>query len=667
MPKKTGPGKGNGGGSGGDTGGDTGSTTQTIRGSRHYDEYTLPGSRLDYDVTTDGNGNWTVIDLNPDDGDLGTMYFTKWEGFQFDDEFVNIWNQHPYLIDGPERFRITLGESVEFTITASDGDGIRSDMAYYMTTGTTRFGLLTRTETQTYTVGGGPAEVEEATFVYDSSSIPSYRQDYVDSLALGEISEQVMQFGAGARAHTVVIEVVGVNDAPQLTDFYWDIAATHLGASGIQDLAPAGFDIDSDDTGASLTYEIVSVTEGFDVTIEGTQLILTGGAAQAHLDSDETVTGEVEIRARDSHGAYAPSTITVDLAVTGSGRPIAPDMFADGTIDLAGLGVDLGAGPVYDILDGYADDPMFLDLIAATDGDDLWQINAARMGNFSAREGYYDLYEDLHGPLLNYQSLPIELGLGDDIAVLNMQSDSLASLETVGVATNEGDDIVIVNFDTPGVAYAQTSISTGMGSDQVYIRMDGGRENLFAGSVSTGSGHDYVDVRLNDSVPDDLYDGFAVVNGGFTLGSGNDHLHIEISGHNALSSAGVGLGISGGDGDDYIYFSNADVTLRPDAIGYKGGYDGSIDLGQGADELILNLSVADGWSNELEIDGGYRDESIDVLVLQHLTAQDDFTVTREFGYFGDSIFTIEHFSQSIRINAVEVITLGDGTDLYALV
>lgn len=203
-----------------------------------------------------------------------------------------------------------------------------------------------------------------------------------------------------------------------------------------------------------------------------------------------------------------------------------------------------------------------------------------------------------------------------------------------------------------------------MGSDQVYIRMNGGRENLWAGSVNTGSGHDYVDVRLTDSDPGTSVDGFASVNGGFSLGSGNDHLWIEVIGERALSSASVALDIFAGAGDDFVYFSNADVTLREDAIGYKGGFSGEIQLGLGADELILNLSEAHGWSHELEIHGGMDfDTEVDTVVLSHLTQGDGFTVE----YTGTSGVAIQHHNQLIEIYRVEQIVLGDGTDVFTLI
>ncbi|WP_169052562.1 hypothetical protein [Pseudooceanicola onchidii] len=670
MPKKDftttgkgggkGGGKNNDGGSDGGGGGDTGSTTETFRGGRGGDTYVYDGSRYDYDITTDGNGNWTVIDLNPDDGDTGTDYFTKWESFEFNDFTVSLRNIYPAYLTGPDSLRLTLGESVEFTLTATDGDGVDQygEIRPWSPGGPIRLGSMTFVEDRFW--NGPDGGTIEATYVFDSGDIIFYHEDEAAALAEGEIFYDTRSFIYG-QVHEITFEIVGVNDLPVLTEQWWDIFAFHNGANAVLDLAPAGSDVDSDDTGASLTYEVVSVTEGFQVRIEGTTLILEGGPDQAILDSDESVEGAVEIRARDRHGAYAEDTIIVDLSVTGSGQPISPVMQPDGTVDLAALGVVAGEGLFFDIADGYDDDPALLALLSGTDGDDLWQVTAARMGNIMPNPEYYDFYEDNNGPLTNYESLPVSLGDGNDLAVLRLESDSLASMEMVSVATDGGDDIVHVTFDA-NVSFSTGSINTGMGSDQVYLRMGSSFENLWAGSINTGSGHDYVDVHLWDSDTTNGPDGFAVFNGGVSLGSGNDHLRIVIEGTEALSSAGVGLAIDGGAGDDFIFFDNSAVTLREDAIGYKGGYDGEINLGTGNDHLVMNLSLADGWTNELEIDGGFTRDDVDydVVELLHLTAADDFTVTR----VNDWTVELQHMKQIISFTNVDEVTLGDGTSLF---
>ena len=51
----------------------------------------------------------------------------------------------------------------------------------------------------------------------------------------------------------------------------------------------------------------------------------------------------------------------------------------------------------------------------------------------------------------------------------------------------------------------------------------------------------------------------------------------------------------------------------------------------------------------------------DILVLEHLTADSDITVT--FNAYG--AVRISHLNQVIDIDGVEEILLGDGTDLFA--
>lgn len=659
---------------GGDSGGDTGGTT-TLRGGKGFDSVTLSGSVWDYRFVEGDRGEWLLIDVNPDDGDDGTLILKNWEEVVLDDRTVDlIFDGAPVYGVVPEGLVVTYGDTIDLQIEAWDADDwVGIDVRYYPET---TIGSLRRTDSQVYDYGD-TGQRRIVSYTYDTTYMTEWEAGV--ALAEGETTEQtwIISLGGNGGGYTeeLTITVVGVNDAPMLAN-EWRRAEAVVGITpGVVGLAELGSDPDSDDDGSTLTYVLTQAPVDWGVAVEGTDIVLRGGAAQAALDSDEFMESEVWVKAVDRHGAES-GEIDVDLRIFGGGEKEAAYLTAAGDVDYAAIGLTPGAGPVYGILNGFTDDPALLDLVTVAPGANLFQVNAARMANF-----FYD--PDAYGwqGVTNYDSLPIDLWQGDDYltggddrVLISLADAELTTLEAVEIVTGRGDDVVVVDMTTAGVAYANgVDISTGQGSDQVLVRMDGGTENLWRGSIFTGTGHDVVDIRITDSDPGN-YHGYQSFGGSVSLGTGDDVLNIEVSGQNVSASFFQPLTkIDAGAGNDVLRISNADTTLNGDNPFFSGGFDGEILLGNGDDLLILNLSRATTREVELTIASDfavvdptaehiYGSPGHDVLVLEHLTAADDF----EFEVSEYGRVTLVDGMQTMYIGAFEEIILGDGSSLYDL-
>ncbi|MFD1344590.1 hypothetical protein [Litorisediminicola beolgyonensis] len=639
-------------------------TDDKVRGGNGFDVMVYSGSIWDFFIKWGDRDALIVSDLNRDDGYMGLDNLYKFEALQFDDAYMLLTEDNPTTIDAPDGpVRVTVGETVTYTVTITDYDDLFeynfNDAASVYDTGILYWD---------YTGGGWTrmGRQTELTFRYTPDRVNIYRTFDPVVLAEGEIREQrivfdiVMPDGTVIQQETV-IELVGVNDAPVLEEGFRSLSATQGQTAAFLDLAAIASDIDSDDDGATLNFEILSAPAGFGARIEGGRLVLDPGSAVDGFDTDEFLEGEVVLRAVDRHGA-ASNEITVDLTVYGAGLPETPLVWGDGGIKWNAIGIGRTDAPWRLQYDGLLDDPSYPALVTGTEGDDIIQLRSKILRVFQDDDFFYGAQG-----VTNYETLPIQTFGGDDIVSLVGHGQDFTLFQFVDVGTGMGDDIVVVDMRSPGAAIAQgMNISTAQGSDQVLVQMRGGLETAFWSDVSTGSGHDVVSIRLLDSDTTSL-GGYQSVNGSFDLGSGDDWLKIRITGENALSSAALGTSIDAGTGDDFVFFSNAKVGLRPDAIGFMGGFDGEIEMGAGNDRLILDLSEATGWGHELVIDGdgdtwrgGAGDA--DFLRLRHLTAGSDFTVEGAGG-----VFRLTHYNQDIVIRNFETVLLGDGTNLFDLV
>ncbi|OUR76887.1 hypothetical protein A9Q83_12845 [Alphaproteobacteria bacterium 46_93_T64] len=179
-----------------------------------------------------------------------------------------------------------------------------------------------------------------------------------DPLAVGEQATVVFDYTAsldgssGSETGTVTIEVGGVNDDPTMVD---GIGYVLEDADPILvDLSVLADDIDNDDTGATLTYSIVTAPLAGQGTasIIGTDLQFNPGSDFQELAEEEDTTVTVQVMATDSHTG---TSNVVDIVITVVGTNDAPVMSAsipsiddvsedDGSVeimDLSTLGSDI--------------------------------------------------------------------------------------------------------------------------------------------------------------------------------------------------------------------------------------------------------------------------------------------------------------------------------------
>ena len=82
------------------------------------------------------------------------------------------------------------------------------------------------------------------------------------------------------------------------------------------DLSVLGSDVNSDDTGASLTYSLVGAASEGSASISGAILTFDPGAAFQDLAAGETREFVLGVQAVDSHGAATNGQVTVTVQGT---------------------------------------------------------------------------------------------------------------------------------------------------------------------------------------------------------------------------------------------------------------------------------------------------------------------------------------------------------------
>ena len=158
----------------------------------------------------------------------------------------------------------------------------------------------------------------------DNAGTISYDASALDYLAEGETITDtftyVIRLANGTISiATVSVTITGVNDRPVVADVtvsadagVVEDGAAYIGAFG-------GDDIDSDDDGASLVYEIVGQPDEGTVAIDAsdpTRFIFDPGTDFQDLEEGQTRTVTFQYRAVDRHGA-ASDPATVSITVTG--------------------------------------------------------------------------------------------------------------------------------------------------------------------------------------------------------------------------------------------------------------------------------------------------------------------------------------------------------------
>ncbi|SMX49844.1 hypothetical protein PEV8663_04356 [Pelagimonas varians] len=100
-------------------------------------------------------------------------------------------------------------------------------------------------------------------------------------------------------------------------------AATEDGGPVTLDLSAYGNDIDSDDNGSTLTYEVIGAPSEGSASITGTTLSFDPGIDFQDLDDGETRDVVVQVRATDQYGASVVSDVTVTVHGSNESAPVA--------------------------------------------------------------------------------------------------------------------------------------------------------------------------------------------------------------------------------------------------------------------------------------------------------------------------------------------------------
>ncbi len=180
---------------------------------------------------------------------------------------------------------------------------------------------------------GTVVDIDGDTFTFDPGS------DFQD-LAEGETRDVTFDYtatdahGAVSNTGTVTVTVTGVNDAPVVED----VTALAVEDGAAVTASFAGGDVDSDDDGTTLTYDITSSPAEGSVSDNGDgTFTFDPGADFQDLAEGETRDVTFDYTATDSHGAVS-NTGVVTVTVTGvNDAPVVEDVTASAVEDGAAV------------------------------------------------------------------------------------------------------------------------------------------------------------------------------------------------------------------------------------------------------------------------------------------------------------------------------------------
>ncbi len=695
-------GKGKGGNDGGD--GTTDSGGGTVRGTRGNDVFTstsgnelfqgregtdtliLNGSVWDYDWNVEWHErgvDWTILDTTDADGEDS---LSSVEILQFDDATIVLGQDTPMEIiaDAPERFVVYEDETDSFDLVIQDLDDTDVDIKF-------ETGLWSQDRDYAdLTILQNLASDQNRYGAHSVRRVYEFTYDYVEgdvSLAEGEEYVQTVTLLATTtssedffgyteeeiRAITFDLVIIGQNDAPTIgagASF-----TTNQVAGDVFDLSGLGDDIDSDDDGATLDYEIVSVTQQYTYysyplgfTTDGSTLVMSGDGLPVGMTTDEEAWAQVELRAVDRHGATSATTAEVDIVVQGTAteRVRASALDANGDIDLSSVTfgpddvVDYGPDILFYTVD--LDPALIAPMLEYTLGDDVRHITA---GTISGFEFETDATATADG------------GIGADTLIFTFENPVESYFALNSIETGYGEDVVIVDMTgAPETYHYGTSIDTGAQSDQVIIRQDASVNAWLMPDVFTGSGHDVVDIEF-------VWDGTSdyaqlMLQPDVNLWTGDDTFRF-VATSSTGNAAGYNLtfGVDAGDGDDYLVIDTSGLpagTPIPGGLGdayniyneqYPGGAGGYISLGAGRD--TLELAVSDPFYGErtLVVTGNaFYEEGADwdhVILTEWTQADLDINMfTDDYGRTGFRLST--DGGQHVELIGIQQVTFADGTD-----
>ena len=396
-----------------------GAGNDNITGGGGVDTVVFEGSVFDY-AWSETNQGLRVRDWNTQDGDMGTDTISGVEWMQFDDALIEVGVDAPSNIVLPDEIRVTVGDTVSTRFIIEDLD---EDVHYSLGQQSELQGLIQIRNWDN--INGWEGERVSFDFIVNTTpGEASYSfTPEMTALALGEEMSITWDLdyaiGSGLTSelewttHVVDITYVGLNDAPEVTK-PWQQYLYQRPDRDVKafDLSTLADDIDSDDDGTTLTYEINWSSPGYDVWIEGHTLYYAGAEIPVELSADEIQTGWMGIRVTDQHGAEAGDLIRFKLDMAGENE-VKPVYVKYTGLDKDALGItDDDAIEVGAWIDWYlteADVP----LLQFSDNDDVRFYTGTDVSGFQRRNNL----EDENGVEL-IEELGFFTGKGNDVLVV---------------------------------------------------------------------------------------------------------------------------------------------------------------------------------------------------------------------------------------------------------
>ena len=501
---------------------------------------------------------------------------------------------------------------------------------------------------------GGLAENEFSSFETDGGratpignlgngiffELPSDNPHLFESMFAGETDSITLDYTIedkhGLRdSATVTLVITGDNDAPTFEAA--SLTVFEDGGTIALKLAPFGDDIDSDDNGDTLRYEIVGQPSEGSASIIGSSLIFDPQDGFQDLGIGESRNVTIDILVTDRHGATATNTVTVTV----EGRndaPVAPDR----VFDISEPEVVIGADDIDS--DDTGDDLVFSISRASevgnaeiTDNERLSIFSAEGFDYLSAGETFdisFDIAAtDNHGAtsvatvtyvvagrndlpiavadaltiqegssgMLDLTANDIEIDENDTIKIVEaadgLPIGALATIESdagrVGQITvttttvffntgTEFDDLVDGETDTITLDYTIADDSGARSASTVTIAIEG------SGSA-TDSEPPVVDPLVRD------FDDFATAETVVGTSAGD----ALIFGDEAMSGQlGAPLVIETGDGADTIGFG------ARAALGTHGAAEPAIQVDAGAGDDNVSFGENAGFNGRIQLEGG---------------------------------------------------------------
>ena len=604
----------------------------TLKGGGGTDTAVFSGSILDYSWSATMKG----FDITGPDG---TDSLESIEVFRFDDYSFDTQGGNETGIDYELNYDVMVDGTLTFTVTAWDFD----DPNIYVTVFYPNIQTLDVTTTS---VGNGT--IYERTYELDPASR--------DSLAVGEsytIDLEYRIYGGNyeyQRSEYGTVTVWGVNDDPTMWVEYDEfIVAEEDGVQVRFDLTVLGDDIDSDDDGTTLTYEIVSPTTFGQVWIEGTELVFDPLSDYQHLYDGERIEEVLQLRAIDAHGGVS-NIVDFSVFIDGTRDALPSYLTAEGAIDYTALGVDPASEPAQGVVNGIFSGPSVIDWVNVyTDGSDTVLFNGTGFLWFVADSYFYDL----HGS--PYTDLSIDTGDGADKVVYRLTGETTEFVEVELGMGVEDDQIFVLDMDASlSAVVSGVVLGTDGGNDQVLIDIDSaGSASYRTSTISTGAGDDLIHMTVRATGENSAFgvSSFSFFNTTFNMGEGGDTLIIDLDVTDG-GSIEFAADIHMWEGDDYVRVDNLDSTISPDyPYDPYSGFTGSIDMSWGDDVLDFRLKAQDGESAIGYLDGG---EGFDVLNLWGKVADWSIEVVNVGYYY------LTKGGQEIRVSSFEAIYAEDG-------